>query len=152
MKLKHLLALSFLALGVGSATAALAADAAREIAITANDAMQFNVKEIAVKPGEVLTVKLSHVGKLPKTVMGHNWVLLKPLGADELTAFTMAAMSAAPDYIPEDQSAILAHTKVVGGGESATVTFTAPATPGEYPFICSYPGHYAMMKGTLIVK
>jgi azurin len=61
-------------------------------------------------------------------------------------------MKNAPEYLPKDQSAILAHTKIVGGGESDTVTFTAPDKPGTYPFFCSFPGHFSMMKGKLIVK
>lgn len=153
MKLKHLLALSLLSLGSVAAPALRAADAApREIVITANDAMQFNLKELTAKPGEKIAVKLSHVGKLPKTAMGHNWVLFSALPDAEVNKLLMDAMKNAPDYLPKDQSAILAHTKIVGGGESDTVTFTAPDKPGSYPFFCSFPGHFSMMKGKLIVK
>jgi len=150
MKSKFLFVL-FLLAGM-AASSALAAGAAREIAINANDAMQFNVKEIVAKPGETLRVKLSHVGKLPKASMGHNWVLLKPMTASELNAFAMACAKSPPQYLPADQSAILAHTKLLGGGESDTVEFTAPSAPGEYPFVCTFPGHFTLMKGKLVVK
>lgn len=153
MKLKHLLTLSLLAIGSVAAPALRAADAApREIAITANDAMQFNLKEITAAPGEKIAVKLSHIGKLPKTAMGHNWVLFSALPDADITKLLMDGMKNAPEYLPKDQSAILAHTKIVGGGESDTVTFTAPDKPGTYPFFCSFPGHFSMMKGKLIVK
>ena len=46
---------------------------------------------------------------------------------------------------------MIAHTDMVGGGESSTITFTAPAA-GEYPYICSFPGHFGLMTGKLIVK
>lgn len=154
MTIKTLLSVSVLTLASVFSFSASAAAAAspREIAITANDAMQFNVKEITAKPGEVVRVKLTHTGKLPKAAMGHNWVLLKPMTPAEFNAFAMACATKAPVYLPEDRSAVIAHTKILGGGESDTVEFTVPATPGDYPFLCSFPGHYAMMKGVLKVK
>ena len=151
MKFNALLALSLLALG-GPASAALAADAPREIVITANDAMQFSLKEITAAPGEKLSVKLSHVGKLPKTAMGHNWVLLAAGSDAEVQKLAMECMKNAPDYLPKDRSVVLAGTKILGGGESDTVTFTAPDKPGAYPYLCTFPGHFSMMKGKLIVK
>ena len=58
----------------------------------------------------------------------------------------------AVDHIPAGSEAqIVAHTKMLGGGESDVITFTAPAA-GEYEFLCSFPGHFAMMKGKFIVK
>lgn len=151
MKYRSLLVVALLALA-SSGASAFAADAPREIAITANDAMQFNLKEITVAPGEKVAVKLSHIGKLPKTAMGHNWVLFSIQSDAEVQKLLMDAMKNAPEYLPKDQSTIIAHTKILGGGESDTVTFTAPEKPGSYPFVCSFPGHFSMMKGKLIVK
>ncbi|WP_404423026.1 azurin [Nibricoccus sp. IMCC34717] len=145
-----LLSLGILLASLG--VAARASEAPREIAITANDAMQYSLKEITAAPGETITVKFSHIGKLPKTAMGHNWVLLKALPADAVSKFAMECMKFAPDYLPKDQSAILAHTKLLSGGESDSVTFTVPTEPGQYPFICTFPGHFAMMRGNLTVK
>ncbi len=151
MKIRSLLTLALLAFG--SAVPALrAADGPREIAVTANDAMQFSLKEITAAPGEKISLKLSHIGKLPKTAMGHNWVLFAALSDADVQKLLMEAMKNAPDYLPKDQSAILAHTKIIGGGESDTVTFTAPEKPGAYSFACSFPGHFSMMKGKFIVK
>jgi azurin len=88
---------------------------------------------------------------LPKEAMGHNWVLLKA-NAD-VTAFATAAMTAKEtDYIPpalKDQ--VLASIPVLGPKKTGEVTFKAPAA-GTYNFICSFPGHYMIMKGTLTVK
>jgi azurin len=131
------------------AASAPAADNVRTIEITANDQMKFNVSELHVKAGEKVRVTLANIGTMPKQAMAHNWVLLKPMSEGDITAFTMAAMPKAPEYLPDDKSAILAHTKLLGAGERDTIEFTAPAA-GSYPFLCSFPGHAALMKGKLI--
>ncbi len=152
MTIKSFLSATLFTLAGAVALATSAAAAPRDVAITSNDAMQYNLKEIAAKPGETIRLTLKHVGKLPKTAMGHNWVLVKPMSAAEINAFGMACVTKAPAYLPDDRSAVLAHTKIIGGGESDTVTFTVPSAPGDYPFLCTFPGHYAMMKGVLKVK
>lgn len=152
MKTKLLL-LSLLALsGFVALPATAQTPAPREITITANDSMQFNVKELAAKPGEKIKLTLSNVGKLPKTAMGHNWVLLKPMGPDAFNTLAMSCAGNAPEFLPKNKTAVLAHTKILGGGESDTIEFTAPTAPGKYPFFCSFPGHFGMMKGNLIVQ
>ena len=149
MKIKFVL-LSLLVLFGGAVLNA--AVTPREIAITSNDSMQFNVREITAKPGETLRVKFSNVGTFPKQAMGHNWVLLRPMTEAAFNAFAMDCASKAPDYLPADRSAVLAHTKMLGGGESDLIEFTAPDKPGSYPFLCTFPGHFAMMRGKFIVK
>ncbi|TLU99052.1 azurin [Dyadobacter luticola] len=124
---------------------------AKVITIKGSDAMQFDLKEIKVKAGQKVKLTLTHSGKLAKTAMGHNWVLLKP-GVDIAAFGSKAAAARETEYIPKSEEAnIIAHTKLVGGGESDTVEFTAPAK-GTYTFICSFPGHYALMKGSFIVE
>jgi azurin len=121
-----------------------------EITITGNDQMQFNLAEMKVKAGQTVRVTLKHIGKMDQNVMGHNWVLLTK--GTEIGAFGMAAVDAkATDYIPEGTDKVIAHTKLLGGGESDTIEFVAPAA-GTYDFICSFPGHYALMKGKFIVE
>ena len=139
------------ALSAAGSSSLLAAAAPREIEITANDQMKFNVAAIEAKAGEQLKVTLKNIGTLPKEAMGHNWVLLKP-GTD-LNAFAMAAMTAKDsDYVPAaHKDKVVAFIKVLGPKQSADATFSLPA-PGEYPFICSFPGHYMLMKGTITVK
>ena len=126
---------------------------ARTIEITGNDQMKFDKTTLTARPGEKLHVVLKSVGTAPKTIMGHNFVLLK-LGAD-VAAFNQAAFNArATDFIPPDQKdTIIANTPLAGPGETVEVTFTVPAKAGSYNSLCSFPGHYAMgMKGKLIVK
>ena len=127
---------------------------AAEITIEGNDAMQFNVKEFKVKAGETVKLTLKHVGKLPKVAMGHNLVILH-MGTDAMT-WGLQVMAnggnAGNDFIPTDQSKIIAHTKLLGGGESDTIEFTAPSAPGSYPYLCTFTGHVAMMRGVMVVE
>jgi azurin len=129
-----------------------AAGAGRTIEITGDDTMKFSVTAIDAKPGETLTVKLTNKGTMPKIAAAHNFVLLKK-GTD-LNAFTTAAvMAQSTDYIPAKfKDEIIANTKLAGPGETVETTFKAPTAPGTYQFICSFPGHFATMKGTLTVK
>ena len=62
-----------------------------------------------------------------------------------------AATEKANGYIPTDSKDVIAYTEMIGGGQTTTIEFDAPAA-GEYDFICSFPAHYAMMKGKFIVE
>lgn len=127
-----------------------ATNVATEITVEANDRMQFDTKEISVKAGEKITLTLKHVGKLPKQAMGHNWVLLKE--GVVVKDFAMEAMKAKDnDYLPKDSKDIIVATELLGGGETNTITFEAPAK-GTYTFICTFPGHYGIMQGTFVVS
>jgi azurin len=149
-KFHHLLLLCVATLATGL-TQLSAAAAPRVIEMTANDQMKYSLATIEAKAGETLKVVLKNVGTIPKEAMGHNWVLLK--AGTDINAFAMAAMTAKDtEYIPPAQKdKVLASIKVLGPNQTADVTFPAPA-PGEYTFLCSFPGHYMLMKGTLTVK
>src|SRR5699024_6517351 len=120
------------------------------VTIEGDDAMRFNLNEIKVKEGMKVTLTLKHVGEMGIQVMGHNWVLLKP-GVDMMAFGTEAASAEATDYIPEGTDEVIVHTDMIGGGETTTITFDAPAK-GTYDFICSFPVHVALMKGKFIVE
>lgn len=134
-----------------AANNAAATSGARTIQITANDQMKFSVTAIEAKAGEDLKVVLTNEGTLPKEAMGHNWVLLQK-GTD-VNAFAQAAMTAKDtDYIPAAmKDKVIAHVPLLGPKKSGEASFKAPEA-GEYTFICSFPGHYMLMKGTLTVK
>lgn len=134
-----------------AAPAAAPADGVKTVMITADDTMKFNVAEIRAQAGEKLRVTFKNTGRMPKQAMGHNWVLLVPMADSEVLALAQAAAARAPEYLPSDAAKIIAHTKLLGPSESDTVEFTAPDAPGEYPFVCTFPGHAALMKGKLIV-
>jgi azurin len=129
------------------------AGAARTVEITGGDDMKFNVTKIDAKPGETIRIVLKSVGTLPKIAMAHNVVVLKA-DADQIK-FTQAGMTARDtDFIaPALKSQVLAATALAGPGETVEVTFKAPAKAGSYPYVCTFPGHFAAgMKGQLVVK
>ncbi len=122
-----------------------------KLTIEGSDQMKFNKKELKAKAGSEIELTLKHVGEMSKQAMGHNFVLLSQ-GIDIMAFGERAAGAADNDYIPEDAGDdVIAHTEMIGGGETTTVTFTAPEK-GEYDFICSFPGHVALMKGKFIVE
>ncbi|MDC8000265.1 azurin [Aequorivita todarodis] len=126
-------------------------DKVAEVTITGNDQMKYDKSEIRVKAGQKVKLTLKHVGTMDKTVMGHNWALLTQ-DADMAAVGQAAASAADNDYIPADMAdKIIVHTKMLGGGESDTIEFDAPA-PGTYTFMCTFPGHYALMHGKFIVE
>lgn len=110
--------------------------------------MEYATKEITVHPGQ--TVRLTFTNTATNPAMSHNVVVLAMNAS--VNDVGQAAMSAAEtDYIPADFSdQILAHTAMAAPGETVTVEFTAPAE-GEYTYICTFPGHYMMMQGTMRV-
>lgn len=145
--------LNKLALAAVLSVASVPAFANCQVTVEGNDAMQFNTKEIVVdKTCKEFTIELKHTGKLPKASMGHNVVISKK--SDE-TAVATEGMSAGLDnnYVKPDDARVIAHTDVIGGGESTSVTFdVAKLQAGEdYAFYCSFPGHWTMMTGKLVL-
>lgn len=119
------------------------------LTINSTDAMQFDQSEmIAPADCSEVTVTLNHTGSLPAASMGHNWVLTT---AADFQAVATAGMSAGLDnnYLPEGDERIIAATKIIGGGESTEITFDISGLSADesYMFFCSFPGHWAIMKG-----
>ncbi len=121
--------------------------------IDGNDLLQYSLSEIRVSAdcGEV-TITLRHVGQLPVNAMGHNWVLTATADAEGVVAAGSSA--GAPGYLPDGDPRVLAATDMIGGGEESSVTFDISALEagGDYQFFCSFPGHYALMKGQFIIE
>ena len=127
-----------------------AEDGISKVDLYSTDQMKFDKTEITVAAGTKVELTLTHTGTMPVETMGHNFVLLKQ-GTD-LVAFTTEASKAMDNgYIPAGSDAIIVNTELIGGGGSTTITFDAPEA-GTYDFICSFPGHYALMKGKFIVE
>ena len=125
----------------------------RTIDIIGTDDMKYSLTNISAKRGEQLRVRLISKGTLPKIAMAHNFVLLKA-GANQIKFTEAAAQARATDFIPPDmKDQVIANTALAGPGETVEVTFKVPAAAGSYPFICTFPGHFAAgMRGTLAVK
>ena len=133
---------------VASATGAAHAGNCQLI-VEANDMMQFNARALQVDAhcAEV-QLTLRHVGKQEAHVLGHDWVLAR---SSDVGALASAGIAAGYEkgYLPPGDKRVIAATKIVGGGETTTITFsTANLTAGsDYSFFCSYPGHSSMMRG-----
>ena len=116
--------------------------------------MQFNVKNIDVpKACKTFTIDLKHVGKMPKTSMGHNVVVTATADLTAVAADGLKA-GAAADYVKPADTRVLAHTKLIGGGESSSLQLDVSKlqADGGYSDFCSFPGHSTIMKGTLTLK
>ena len=120
--------------------------------IEGNDAMQYNVDGIAVPAScTQFTINLKHVGTLAVDVMGHNVVVSKEA---DMAAVAGDGAGFKPEFVKAGDGRIVAQTKMIGGGESASVTFDVARIKdgGPFMFFCSFPGHMALMKGRIQVQ
>ena len=115
------------------------------------DDMKYDRTLFKVKAGQKITLDFKNIGKQPAAAMSHNVVILQQ-GTD-VQAFGEAAIpAAATEHIPASMSTdVIAHTKLLGPGESDEITFTLPDA-GVYDFICTFPGHFGTMKGKIVAE
>jgi azurin len=86
--------------------------------------------------------------------MAHNVVIIKPGSIDKVghAAEEMAKTKNGyeKNFVP-DLPEVLFATPLVNAGNKFRLEFKAPGQPGDYPFICSFPGHWQVMKGIIKV-
>jgi len=123
---------------------------AREVRMEAGKNLTFATPTIRVKAGEALRLKFVNPDVVP-----HNWVLVKPRAlksvgemANRLIADPEAV---ARNYVPK-ADAVLVYTDVVPPHSSTAIHFRAPAERGRYPFLCTFPGHWMVMNGEMLVE
>ena len=111
--------------------------------------MKFDLKTFTVEAGKKVQIVFSN-----PDFMQHNLVVTMPgkmevvgRAADKLAT---AANGAALNYVPEIPE-VLYHTRLVNPDESVTIEFTAPTQPGDYPYVCTFPGHWSIMNGVMKV-
>ena len=127
----------------------------KAVEIQADDKMRFDVTAFEAKPGQKISVTFKNIGTTPKESMGHNFVMLdRGVNTSNVQKFLDAAsMEASHDYVPPSSKDVLAHSKLLGPGETEVVTFNAPFITGDYLYLCSFPGHYSKgTKGIMTVK
>jgi azurin len=138
-------------------SAASAQDAAvAEITLKPSPAnpMMWDQAELSVKPGQKVKLTIDNASAQP---LPHNFVLTKP-GKDQVVGNAALQMAADPQamtkhYIPDSvKDDIIVHTKLVQPNTKEVLEFTAPAEAGDYPYVCTFPGHFLLMKGVLHVK
>jgi azurin len=113
--------------------------------------MKFATTVFSVEPGKEVRLVLENTADSPAMI--HNVVLLTTSDDATVREVGQAGSSAGRkvEYVP-DHDAILAATDLAEPGETVEVTFTAPDEPGEHTYLCTYPGHWATMQGTMHVE
>ena len=121
----------------------------RPVTLKAITGLKYDQPFIKVKAGERVSLTLENTDVMP-----HNWVLV---GFEGYTRVGEASVRMLNDplafqkqFVPASRDVIV-HTPVVNPNESVTIHFNAPTAAGEYPYLCTYPGHWQLMRGTLIV-
>jgi len=110
--------------------------------------MKYDVTELEVKAGSKVKLVFNNLDD----DMTHNLVIVEPGTADEvgLAAFSLGVKASQMSYVPNNNK-VLFHTTLLQPESSQTIYFTAPAKPGNYSFVCTYPGHHTLMRGILKV-
>jgi len=134
----------------GSSAPAAGSGPAITLAIgSAGDDSRFDKETLVAPAGSKITLTFSNKAK-PETNRQFNWVLVKPGTQLKVVNDGLTEGEANGFVKPNDPNVIVA-TKLLKAGESDSVTFDAPA-PGDYPYVCTYPGFYTRMRGVLTIK
>ena len=109
--------------------------------------LKFDPAQLQVKAGSKVKLVFQNVDD-----MLHNFVIVLPGTAIEVgeAAMKLGLEGQQKDYIPSSNK-VLVHTKLMQPSESTTIYFIAPTEPGEYTYVCTVPGHFYTMQGTLKV-
>ena len=123
---------------------------ARPIAIEAGKNLTFATTSFAVRAGEPIELTFKNPDVVP-----HNWALVKPgtlaKVGDLANKIITDPDAAARQYVPKTDDVIV-HTDVVPPGDQFSISFRAPGAPGRYPYLCTFPGHWMVMNGVMIVE
>jgi putative membrane-bound dehydrogenase-like protein len=134
----------------GTAVAASGADAILRLGVVP-DQMKFDRTELAVTSGQLVDLVFSNSDVMPHNVLLGTPGSLDAIGAAADALLADGARAAAQQYVPEIPQ-VLVFTSLVQPGQSVTVQFRAPSEPGDYPFVCTFPGHWRVMNGVLRVR
>jgi azurin len=117
------------------------------IILGTNPGLKFDKTTLTVKAGSRIKLVFNNTDD-----MQHNFVLVQPGKANEVGSLALALGLKGPEknYVP-DTPLLLYHTGLLQPTTAETIYFTAPNKPGEYPYVCTYPGHYTVMRGILKV-
>jgi azurin len=123
---------------------------ARLLEIAAGNNLTYATRTLNAKAGENLKLTFTNPDTVP-----HNWVLVKPGTLQQIGALTNSLV-ADPEaflrqYVPQSDD-VICYTDIVRGGKKFTIHFQAPQEPGRYPYLCTFPGHWMVMNGELIVE
>jgi putative heme-binding domain-containing protein len=122
----------------------------RELRIASKDNLQFSERVLETTVGERLKLVFSNPDVVP-----HNWALIRPGTLAKIGELTNGLVND-PEaflrhYVPQSDD-VVCYTDIVNSGEETTIYFTAPNQPGRYPYLCTFPGHWMVMNGELVVR
>jgi azurin len=115
---------------------------------TVGNTMLYDVTSFTVSAGQPVHLVLHNNSTMK--LLPHNWALVKP-GTEAAVAAAGLKKGELGGYLDVQSSDVLAYSPLAAMRSTVEVTFTAPTEPGSYPYICTVPGHYLKMKGTLVV-
>ena len=117
------------------------------ITVGTEPGLQYDLKSFEVREGDRVQLEFNN-----NDDMMHNLVVVEPNTADQVGTLAMNLGLDGPQqgYVPEVDE-VLFHTCILQPGSSETIYFTAPA-PGEYTYVCTFPGHSRVMRGKMIVR
>ena len=110
--------------------------------------MKYDISEFEVKAGKKVKLIFSNPDFMP-----HNLVFTNPNKADSVAqqALSLGAKGFDMAFVPESNDVLWA-SKLVDHGKEEEITFTAPAAKGDYPYVCTFPGHHILMRGMMKVR
>ena len=116
---------------------------------TVHEQMIYDKTLLVVEAGKPVEIILMNEDTMP-----HNLVIV-PLGSAELIGKAAEKMGTEADaqgriYVP-DSDKIFQATKMIEAGQQGKLSFMAPSEPGEYTYLCTFPGHSIRMQGTLVI-
>jgi putative heme-binding domain-containing protein len=122
---------------------------ARPITIETAGNLSFATRSFQVRAGELIALKLMNPDVVP-----HNWALVRP-GTLQSVGEAANRLIADPEavarqYVP-DTSDVLFYTDIVPPGGEFIIYFQSPQQPGRYPYLCTFPGHWTVMNGEMVV-
>ena len=122
-----------------------------EIKIEGSDMMKYDVAEITLdKSCEQTKISLKHAGKLPINAMGHNVVIVEEKNLSKITQQINFSLGVEKGYLPDSQDIIFI-SAMVGGGDTIElkIDMSKLDKTKSYVFFCSFPGHWALMRGKI---
>jgi azurin/sugar phosphate isomerase/epimerase len=122
----------------------------REIVVVAALGLQFVQKQLVAKAGEKLTIRFKNPDVVP-----HNWLLAKPGSLQKLgekcNLLIADPQGMAKHYVP-DSDDVIAYTDMTNPKGEFLIHLTAPKEKGDYPYLCTFPGHWMVMNGVMKVE
>ena len=125
-------------------------EGARAVRIEAGKNLSFATRQFSVKAGEPIAFSMVNPDVVP-----HNWALIKPGSlqrvGEEANKLVADPEAVVRQYAPQTAD-VICYTDIVEPEQTFTIYFRAPETPGRYPYLCTFPGHWMVMNGEMIVE